>query len=407
VVVKATKFQENTVSFEGWRWGGVSLADDADYVSASSAISIAAQSGVGTFDNVTLPKRLVGKEAYAGLGVGPLSVTLSGGSSAADLETMFELLWLNATAPRLDEGAFTRFRDNLADSLKNRDLQPETVFYDAFNRLIWGEHLRSKPWTVETLQSLDLAKARAFIEAQTAHWTGATFVFVGDIDPAILKPLVAQWIGALPTRKAVSSAYRDVGLRMSKGVHVETVMRGLAAKASVAIRIHGDFESRPETRYALRSMTRVLQLRLREVLREEKGGTYSVGASVRVQAHPVQTYSIDINFTCEPERVGELTQATWDIVKRLREAPIDADYTQKVSAQQAREYELQKRDNAYWQGALVSNLRRGETSDDLVTYWSLHRTLSPAMVHDTARRFLDSKRSVQVTLLPATASPAK
>ena len=404
VVLKSTAFQDSQVQFEGWRWGGVSQAVDADFVSASSAISIAAQSGVGTFDNVTLPKRLVGKEAYARLGIGPLSVTLSGGAATADLETMFELLWLNATAPRLDEAAYARFRANFADALKNRNAQPETAFYDTFNRLLWGDHFRTRPWTVETLQQMDLAKARTFVAEQTAHWTGATFVFVGDIDPVVFKPLIAQWIGALPTRSGVVPAYRDVGQRMAPGVHVETVSRGLAAKASAAIRIHGDFESTPRNRYALRSLTRVLQMRLREVLREEKGGTYSAGASVRLQHHPVQTYGVDINFSCEPARVQELTDATWRIIRDLKDAPVEAGYAQKVAAQQAREDELEKRDNGYWQGVLVSNLRRGETPEDLLTYWALHKTLTPAVIHDAAKRFLDLERYVQVTLLPAETS---
>ena len=212
---------------------------------------------------LTLPKRLVGKEAYAQLGIGGLSVSLSGGAATSDLETMFELLWLNATAPRLDEKAFKRFRDNLTASLKNRDAHPETAFYDTFDRLLWGDHPRARPWTVDTLDALNLAKARAFVADQTAHWTGSTFVFVGDIDHERLRPLVAQWIGGLPTRPGETVRYADDGRRASKGIHVETVRRGLDAQASVTIRIHGDFESTPRTRYALRSLTRVLQMRLR------------------------------------------------------------------------------------------------------------------------------------------------
>jgi len=188
---------------------------------------------------------------------------------------------------------------------------------------------------------------------------------------------------------------------MVPGVHVETDSRGLAAKASTAIRIQGDFESTPRNRYALRSLTRVLQMRLREVLREEKGGTYSAGASVRLQHHPVQTYGIDINFSCEPARVQELTDATWRIIRSLKDAPVDAGYAEKVAAQQAREDELEKRDNGYWQGVLVSNIRRGEPPEDLLTYWSLHKALTPAVIHDAAKRFLDLERYVQVTLLPA------
>jgi zinc protease len=188
---------------------------------------------------------------------------------------------------------------------------------------------------------------------------------------------------------------------MAPGVQVETVRRGLAEKAEVAIRIHGEFESIPQNRYVLRALSRLLEMRLREVLREEKGGTYSVNVSPYMQHHPVQTYGVDINFSCEPARVQELTDATWRIVRLLKAGPVAASYAQKISAQQAREDEVNKRNNQYWEGVLVSNLRRGETSADLLKYWSLHKTLSPTILHDAAQRFLDLERYVQVTLLPA------
>ena len=102
----------------------------------------------------------------------------------------------------------------------------------------------------------------------------------------------------------------------------------------------------------------------------------------------------------------ELTDTTWRIIRGLREGPVDATYTQKIAAQQAREDELQKRDNGYWESVLVSNRQRGETAAHLLEYWSLHASLTPKRVHDAAQRYLDPKRYVQVTLLPAKSEAA-
>jgi zinc protease len=407
VIVKPTDFDDNNVGFDAWRWGGTSLIPDSDYVTATSAMSIAYRSGVGPFDSITLPKRLVGKQASASLRISELYVGLSGYAVLNDLDTMFELLWLRATQTRLDSDAFARYRTSQEENLRNRDANPNTEFYDTYSRLLWNDHPRSRPWTLKTLGQLDLEKSRAFVKRQTADWWGTTFVFVGKIDLARLKPLVERWIASLPAKAGTKHAYRDIKQRAAQGVHTATVRRGIAPKAKVRIRISGEFKSTPKNRYMLRSMTRVLSMRLREVLREEKGGTYSARANVNMTFHPVHTYGISISFSCEPARVDELTKTAWEIVESLKKSPADPKYTQKISAQQAREQEVDERQNSYWESAILWNSKRNETPADLMAYRTFHKSLTPAMIHKAAQRYLNTKRYVQVSLLPGEKSSKK
>jgi zinc protease len=400
VILKPTPFDDNNLSFVAWRVGGHSLVSDADFQSASSAAGLSALSGAGPFDRITLPKRMVGKRASASLGISTLRFNLSGSSVVSDIDTMFELMWLRATEPRIDADVFAQFKKRAVERLRNRHADPSTAFGDTYSKILWQDHYRKRPLSQDRIDRLDLQKARDYLKGVTADWSGTTFMFVGKIDLKTIKPKIEQWVGGLPTSGGAEPAFKDVGIRAAKGVHRQVVRRGIEPKAQVRIRMSGDFKSVPRQRYALRALGRVLSMRLREVLREEKGGTYSAGASVSMSHDPNQSYGISISFTCEPGRAEELTKATWEIIESLKTRPVNESYTAKIAAQQAREDEVEKRRNRYWSSVIMSSRARREPTSALVEYWDLHRELTPELVFVAAKKYLDTKRVVQVTLLP-------
>ena len=88
--------------------GGTSLASDADYMSAALASQIVGLSGIGNFNaHRSAERSWPGKvAASAGCDHATTSEGLSGRASPKDLETMFQLIYLDFTAPRLDPAAY-------------------------------------------------------------------------------------------------------------------------------------------------------------------------------------------------------------------------------------------------------------------------------------------------------------
>ena len=104
VIAKQTDFRDDEVLLAATSPGGTSLVEDADYVAALSADSLVSGSGVGEHDVVTLAKLLAGNTASLSPYIGGLFEGFTGDSSPDDLETLFQLVTLYATAPRLDAG---------------------------------------------------------------------------------------------------------------------------------------------------------------------------------------------------------------------------------------------------------------------------------------------------------------
>jgi zinc protease len=398
VLLKPTDFQADAIVFKGTSPGGYSLVSDEDYVAATTAVSIAALSGAGAFDAEQLARWFAGKVLSAWAYIGETDQGVQGNVRPADLEAAMQLIHARVVHPRFTQDAFDTARQQQAEWLRNRDANPATPFGDAFNRLLWQDHPRSRPWTVETLERMDLARSEALYRQRLGHWGDGVFAFVGALDLEAMRPLVERYLATLPT--GTPEAWADVGMIPAAGRHEETVVAGLEAKAQVRIRFSGEFESAPETRHAARMLGKWLSMRLREVLREDLGGTYSVGAGVTDRFAPRQDYGVTIDFQCDPERVGELTEAAYAVIDEALSAPPDVSYPQRIAEQERRSLETNRRDNGFWLGALVGNRQRGEPRDALERYWSLHTAINPTYLHDAATTYIDRGRVVQVTLVP-------
>ena len=73
----------------------------------------------------------------------------------------------------------------------------------------------------------------------------------------------------------------------------------------------------------------VLELRLRELLREDLGGTYHVSVDGSVSRYPGERYRIDLGFGCDPGRVEELT----GVCLRADRQPADRGHNRRVPHQ--------------------------------------------------------------------------
>ena len=98
VIAKQTDFRADEVTFRAFSPGGHSLATDEDHVSATYATQLVGGSGVGPHDTVTLEKLLAGKRVKVSPFIGKLSEGFNGSASPDDMETMFQLIALYATA---------------------------------------------------------------------------------------------------------------------------------------------------------------------------------------------------------------------------------------------------------------------------------------------------------------------
>jgi zinc protease len=401
VVLKPTDFKEDEILFRAFSPGGTSLASDQDYVPAMTAAQVVSVGGLGRFSASDLRKLLTGKVASARPAIGELEEGLTGGGSKKDLETMFQLIYMTFTQPRRDETMFQVMTAQTKAALANQTATPEFAFSQTLQSTLNRNHLRARPMTPELVDQMNLDKSLAFYKDRFSDASDFTFVFVGSFDLPAMKPLVERYLGALPSTGRKES-WKDIGMIPATGVIEKRVDKGIEPKGRAQIVFTGPFRYNQDQRVAIRAMAHVLEVRLRETLREELGGTYSVSASPAYSKYPREEYSFSIAFGSSPDRTDDLVKGVFREIDRLKaEGPTDKELAD-VKQTFLRDLETNNKQNGY----LLTNIsQRYEYSEDLASLFALqdfyNRLTAPA-IQEAARTYLNTNNYVKVTLFPET-----
>jgi zinc protease len=399
VILKPTNFKEDEVVFRGIALGGTSLASDADWVPAMTASQVVASGGLGKLSAVDLRKALTGKVASVRPFIQESDEGVSGSGSRKDLETLFQLIYLNFTAPRSDPAIFNVITTQTKTVLTNQAASPDFAFGQALNSALYQDHPRRRLMTPALVDSMNLDKSFAFYKDRFADASGFTFTFVGSFDLATMKPLVEKYLATLPATHR-QETWKDVGVHPPTGVVIRRVEKGIEPKSQTEIVFTGPFQYNQTQRIVIRAMAEVLQNRLREVLREDLGGTYSVSVSASYSKIPREEFEVDIAFGCDPARTDDLVKTVFQQIAILQNTPPSDTQVSDVKETMLRDYETSSKQNGFW---LTNISLRYEYGEDLASLFNLndyYNKLTPAVIQDAAKTYLDIKNYVNVSLFP-------
>ncbi len=400
VLLKPTNFKDDEILMTGWSPGGSSRVPDEQLLSAALATAIVSREGLGTFSAVELQKKLAGKAVRVFPYIGDMQEGFNGQASPKDFTTMFELIYLYFTAPRRDSVAFGAFTDLIRSSLANRGASPDAVFQDSVQVTLANHHPRARPFTADRVGEIHLDQAMTFYRDRFADAGDFTFLFVGNFRLDSIRPLVEQWLGGLPTVTRDDS-WKDTGIEPPPGVTERVIRKGIEPKSQTDIIFTGPFEFTPVNRHRLGVLRAVLEIRLREQLREALGGTYGVSVGAESNRIPKSTYTFSVGFGSAPTRAGELTKAVFaeiDSVARFGATPAELA---KVKEAELRDHETNLKENQYWLGQVPYSDQNGEPLGEVLGRM-LERTnaITSEYVRDAAREYLNRTHYVQLTLCP-------
>jgi zinc protease len=197
----------------------------------------------------------------------------------------------------------------------------------------------------------------------------------------------------------------DPGIHPPPGVVERTVRKGIEPKSQTALVFTGPGHATREERFTLDALGNILEIRLREELREELGGTYSVNVNASASRIPREQYNVYIGFGSAPERADTLVRAVFAQIDTLQAVgPRPADLV-KAKETSIRSRETNLRQNAWWLQLLVGSRRDGDDPATRLDLTAELARLTPESIRDAARTYLDRSRYVRVTLLPEAKAP--
>jgi zinc protease len=260
-------------------------------------------------------------------------------------------------------------------------------------------HPRVHLLSAELLDSVDLKKSFDIYRDRFADASGFTFFIVGSFKPDSVRPMVEQYLASLPSLNRHEKV-KDNGLRPPAGVVAKTVRKGVEPKAETSLVFTGTCSYSFANRYALDALTELLNIRLREVLREEKGGTYGASAGGSCSNIPYEHYSVSVDFGSAPERVEELVTAVFKVFDEIKGGTVSDSNLTKIKEIQLREHETGLKQNGSWLNAMTDADEDHRDQRDFLRYPELVKGLTREMIRDAARFYLRPEQYARFTLLP-------
>ena len=398
--LKPTDFKNDQVLFSLIASGGSSLEVPEKYVEAQLATGQVELSGAGGHRAIDLPKLTAGRIASASPFISLSSHGIQGSSTPANIETALQLLHIKVTAPGDDADAFGLIKRQLQAAVVNRLSSPTAVFGDKLGEVNTVNHYTSRPLTVERIAALDRAAMVAFYRERFANAADFTFFMVGTFKVDEAAPLVARYVASLPSTGKPASRFKDVGISFPKASEKVRVAKGKEPKAETRLSFFADppIDENEQTR--VEAAIEVLEIALRDILREELGETYGVSVGL-AQALPQRGGGhIEIGFSGAPANADKMVSRVLEEVARLQKEGPSADLTNRAKETARRAYETAVRQNGYWLGRMQS--AKLLDRDPLLMLQRLQRieAVTPALLHETFKKYFPQDRSTLVTLVP-------
>jgi zinc protease len=400
VLLKPTEFKNDQVIMTASRFGGQYNYDPKDRTNAEYASNLVSQMGVGSFSPTDLRKVLAGKTVNVCPRISQISEGVSGQSGASDVETMLQLTHLYFTQPRIDDELFNSFVTKQQSLYQNALADPQFIFQDSILKILYKGH----PWAprlpkVETFSQIDKEKAVQIYKDRFGNANGFTFVFVGKFDIAAIKPLLATYLGSLPSTD-IKPTFKDVGLRPTKGPLKKEVKKGTEPKSMIRLYWNGETSYSEDDQFKLQALAELMNIKIVETLREDLSGIYGGGMSASLSKNPYPNFSISVTLPCGPENVDKLVGAAIGEIDKVRNnGPSEADLN-KVKETWKQQNLVSMKDNSFWARQLIQSVEMGTNPASILDFEKRVNALTPKQIQDIAKKYLDTKNFVQIVLNP-------
>jgi len=407
VILKPSTFKKDEVVLSAYRPGGQSSFADENDLAAKIAGGYVEEAGLGVFSKTDLQKLLAGKSVHVGTRIDASLDLVRGLCSAVDLETTLQLVHLYFGEPRRDENVYKSVLAANSTFETNVVMNPALSFLNEIQDTRYNHHPRiqrlvqpEKAWKELTLDKVMQAYRNRFGTAN-----GFTFIFVGSFTPETIEPMIARYLGSLPTSDRAET-WKDLGIRSIHGPFSQTVERGADPKSLVYNTYQQEAKWTLREGHILWSLGSILERVLIDKLRIETGGIYMLKVVSTLEKIPFEHYDLEIALPCAPDNIQKIIKGVDEEIEKIaNEGPSTADVQKEVAAQkQAVQKHAESNNDWLWQLELIYKYDEG--FGRLSTPYAMSELVTVENLQAVAKKYWRTDKWVRFVLRPqGTPSP--
>ena len=399
VALNTTPITDGVVLFEGRSPGGSTVLADADVAAAEIAANVVENSGVGSFDPVAIDAFLADKEVAIDATIDVFTEGMNGFAATADIETLFQLIHLAMTEPRVDPVALDQYIDNELPLAEDPSINPNYARFKALTETRYTDP-RYQLLGVDDLETVDADQVEAVFRDRFGDASDWSFSFNGDFDVDVAIELARTYLGTLPGSGRIESVdYAEPP--PPAGAIVETTQAGEGDQASVTFLITGDGTTDRRDDVIARLLQQVITARLTDVIREELGESYSPFAAIELTGGATPLVETFLSISTGPDLVENVSVAVLEQVADLRDVGVtDAEYAAALSTIGN---ELELFSNQQINDEILDTLTDPAGNPSLAEFENqaaLIDTISQRDLDDAIDRWLPAGEYIEIRVLP-------
>ena len=251
------------------------------------------------------------------------------------------------------------------------------------------------------LQNIKLVDVMNIYKDRFEDPSDFTFVFVGNIDTEIFYAYINKYLASIkPTNRLEN--WVNVHKSFPEGISDESIYKGIDEKSFVFLAFSGNVPWTENEGHYLKTFTKAFNIKLREVLREDMGGTYGVWMWSALQHYPKGQYKLNLLFGCSPENVESMTNTVFAKIDSFKTYGLNEKYLKKTKEMQLNELDKKLEENDYWLDELFSAYINDSNSFDrlLENYNDVINSISNDDIKNLISKYFSDKNLVKIVLYP-------
>jgi zinc protease len=400
--VKPTSYEKDKVSVIA-RFKGGYLALPKNKKGVAWALPFAfVEGGLGQLEIGELEQTEPGHFAGIFLSVDEDAFQLSGDTVERDVLLQLQVLAAYMTDPAYRTDGLRRIQAAGDGQVREQSSSPMGVLARDIGALMRDNDPRWASPSLEDMRALTMADIKAAIAPSLAN-APIEITIVGHVKVDAAIEATAKTFGAFAPRPATfqyPAGALDVRFPAKRRV-LEMRHEGREDQAAVAAAWPGpDLFSNVRRERAIAILNEILQLRLIDEVREAQGSTYTpfgtYFTSPIVKGHGYLLAGVEP----KPDQIDLFFSTLAEIERELTSGPVGKDLLERARKPVLYQHYAAESTNAYWLEALQNIQSDPRNLDRIRSQIDDYAQITAEEVAEAARAFLDSKRRIDIRVLP-------
>ena len=352
VYLKKTDFKKDEIQIRGFSSGGLSKADDTQYLSAKYLDEIISRANVGELtvsekenlyptDFVDLYPFVDGQEEG-----------VKGYSNNEHLEDMFKLLYVNFTDLRITQTHVDIFKEKRISQYNIDKENPDHAYNLEFVKKFFNDHPRTRSSTEELYNQINLKDLQDFYIDRFKDGGNFNFVIVGDFEFDEIEPLIEKYIGSLPSLNR-KDGYIDRGIRYNLGSEEVKYEQDDPKKAYVTRIYNKEFKNTVKERNKSYLLYSIIDKMFFDQIREKDNLVYSISAQHYFNSFkPIELISFYLSYGADPNNIDLIDKNINIILDKVKKGNFDLKTFEDKKLTLINDYKSSLESNSTWLSAI-------------------------------------------------------